>query len=322
VTGAYAVIGADGAAVTADDMLTLGEIEDWLARAAARLRQDIVLGRAENQGCYDLHVGDAEAVLRMLPAKTFQTCITSPPYFQHRNYNAEGQIGQEETPAEYIARLGDAFAEVFRTLRDDGTLWVVVGDTYVSNPSTSTVTRVAQGNGTGRFRIPGQHHVEARRGKPNRATALIRAGLLMKSLIGIPGRLAIELQSRGWILRADIIWQKPTALPENVRDRPANAYEHVLLFVKSARYFYNAAEGGGKNLWTFPVNRFRGDHHAMMPAALAERCIMLGSPVGETVLDPFAGLGTVGLAAIQNSRNAVLVELNPDYGARIRQRLG
>jgi DNA modification methylase len=150
----------------------------------------------------------------------------------------------------------------------------------------------------------------------------------MKSLIGIPGRLATELQSRGWILRADIIWQKPTALPENVRDRPTNAYEHVLLFVKSNRYFYNAAVtagpagGNGRNLWTFPVNRFRGGHHAMMPVALAERCVLLGSPVGATVLDPFAGLGTVGLSAIENSRNAVLVELNPEHAARIRQRLG
>jgi site-specific DNA-methyltransferase (adenine-specific) len=130
------------------------------------------------------------------------------------------------------------------------------------------------------------------------------------------------LQSRGWILRADIIWQKPTAMPENVRDRPVNAYEHVLLFVKSARYFYNAAEGGGKNLWTFPVNSFRGDHHAMMPVALAERCVMLGSPVGATVLDPFAGAGTTGLAVIQHGRNATLIELNPEYAARTRNRLG
>jgi DNA modification methylase len=224
--------------------------------------------------------------------------------------------------------LGDAFAEVYRTLRDDGTLWVIIGDSYVSNLSTSTVTRAQQGNGSGRFHIPDQHHVNARRGKPNRATALIRAGLPMKNMIGIPGRLATELQSRGWILRADIIWQKPTSLPENVRDRPTSVYEHVLLFVKSDRYFYNAAVtagsagGNGRNLWTFPVNRFRGDHHAMMPAALAERCIQIGSPVGATVLDPFARLGTVGLAAIQHGRNSVLVELDPDHAARIRQRLG
>jgi site-specific DNA-methyltransferase (adenine-specific) len=98
--------------------------------------------------------------------------------------------------------------------------------------------------------------------------------------------------------------------------------ELVLLFAKSPRYFYHLAEGCGRNLWTFPVNRFRGDHHAMMSAALAERCVMLGLPVGATILDPFAGLGTVGLAAIQHGRNSVLVELNPDYAARIRQRLG
>jgi site-specific DNA-methyltransferase (adenine-specific)/site-specific DNA-methyltransferase (cytosine-N4-specific) len=322
MTGGYAVLAADGVAVTGAAALTLDEAAGWLAEAGARQRQDIAARLAEDRGGYEIYLGDAETVLRGLPAEAFQTCITSPPYFQHRKYNVEGQIGQEETPDDYLARLGDAFAEVRRTLRNDGTLWVVVGDSYVSNPSTSTIPRALQGNGSGRFRIPSQHHVEARRGRPNRATALIRDGLPMKSLIGIPGRLAAELQSRGWIFRADIIWHKPTGLPANIRDRPASVCEHVLLFAKSPRYFYNAAEGCGKNLWSFPVSRFRGDHHAMMPAALAERCVTLGSPVGATILDPFAGLGTVGLAAIENSRNAVLVELNPDYAARIRRRLG
>jgi DNA modification methylase len=144
----------------------------------------------------------------------------------------------------------------------------------------------------------------------------------MKSLIGIPGRLAAELQSRGWIFRSDIIWHKPAGPPENVRDRPAGVCEHVLLFAKSLRYFYNPAEGCGRNLWTFPVNGFRGDHHAMMPAALAERCIQIGSPVGATVLDPFAGLGTVGLAAIRNGRHATLIEISSEYARLIRHRLG
>jgi DNA modification methylase len=99
-------------------------------------------------------------------------------------------------------------------------------------------------------------------------------------------------------------------------------YEHVLLFAKSPRYFYNAAEGCGKNLWSLPVSRFRGDHHAMMPAALAERCVTLGSPVGATILDPFAGLGTVGLAAIQNGRHATLIEISSKYARLIRHRLG
>jgi hypothetical protein len=166
MTGGYAVLAADGMAVTGAAALTLGEAAGWLAAAGARQRQDIPSRLAQDRGSYELYLGDAETVLRDLPAEAFQTCVTSTPYFQHRDYMAAGQIGQEETPGDYLARFGDAFAEVHRTLRRDGTLWVIIGDSYVSNPSTSTIARALQGNGSGRFRIPSQHHVEARRGNP------------------------------------------------------------------------------------------------------------------------------------------------------------
>ena len=325
--GGYSVIHVDGTAVIGHGTLTLDEVDKWLTETGTRMRREVTHEQAPDRGNYDLHVGDAATVLRTLPADTFQACVTSPPYFQHRDYGVVGQIGQEATPSEYINRLAEVFDEVLRTLRADGTLWIIIGDTYVSNPSTSTTSRIDQGNGTGRFRIPDQHHADARRGKPNRATPLIRSGLPKKSLIGIPGRLTTELQARGWIYRDDIIWQKPAGLPENVRDRQTNSYEHVLQFAKSDRYYYDCAVtvgptgGNGRNVWTIPTNGHRGDHHAMMPVALAERCILLGSPVGAMILDPFAGLGTVGLAAIRHGRNATLVELNPKYAARIRHRL-
>ena len=300
---------------------TLDDAGGLLAATAARHRETAL--STIRPPSYDVRTGEALTVLRGLPARKFQCCVTSPPYFQLRDYGHADQLGQEETPDLYISRLADIFEEVRRTLRDDGTLWVVLADTYCSNPSTSTTPRALQGNGTGSFRVPAQHHADARRGRANRATPLVRAGYPLKSLLGIPGMLIAEMQRRGWVYRSPIVWAKRGGMPENVRDRRRSAYEFVLLFAKRKRYFYDqlAVPEARDNLWTLPVNSYRADHAAMMPLSLADRCIRLASAPGDEVVDPFGGLGTVPAAALAAGRSTTAIELNPDYAVRLRKRL-
>ena len=276
----------------------------------------------------ELHVGDALSILRTLPTGSHQTCVTSPPYFGLRDYQMEGQIGQEPTPEEYVSHIVEVMREVRRVLADDGTVWLNLGDSYVTNASTSTVPRWQQGNGAARFDIPGNADLAARRARPNRATDLIRAGLKMKDLIGIPWRTAFALQADGWYLRAPIVWHKPSPMPENVADRPTSSYEMVFLFSKQRRYLYDAAAiteptgANARNVWTIAPTPFRGAHFATMPIGLAERCIQAGSRPGDRILDPFGGSGTTALATQRLGRLSTLIELNPDYAEIARTRLG
>lgn len=305
-----------------------------------------------------LHVGDALTVLRTFPTGSHQTCVTSPPYFGLRDYGVDGQIGQEPTPTEYVANIVEVMREVSRVLTPDGTLWLNLGDCYVTNASTSRIPRAEQGNGRARFEIPGEDELAARRAEPNRATPLIRAGLKKKDLIGIPWRVAFALQADGWYLRSAIIWHKPNPMPENVTDRPTSSYETVFLLSRSDQYHYDAdaiaepavVEGGrvcgpktdefrwdghrtgivrgdgvtrnARNVWTIAPTPFRGGHFATMPIPLAERCIQAGSRPGDRILDPFGGSGTTAFAAQRLGRLSTLIELNPDYAEIARERLG
>jgi DNA modification methylase len=168
---------------------------------------------------------------------------------QHEGYRAvcgkcgatrqDAQIGLEPTVGAYVARLVEVFEEVRRVLRDDGTLWLNLGDSYVSNASTTNIPRAEQGNGTGIFCIPSEERLAPKRQSPNRATPLTQSGLKMKDLIGVPWRVAFALQDAGWWLRADIIWAKKAPMPESVTDRPTRSHEHVFLLTKNARYFYD-----------------------------------------------------------------------------------
>ena len=184
-----------------------------------------------------IHEGDAAEWLAKLPDGLARTCVTSPPYFGLRDYGHPGQIGREATPGEYVASLVAVFREVRRVLANDGTLWLNLGDSYVSNPSTSTIPRANQGNGTGAFCIPNERQVEERKGTPNKATPLKQVGLKMKDLIGIPWRVAFALQEDGWYLRSDIIWAKPNPMPESATDRCTKSHEYLFLLSKSARYY-------------------------------------------------------------------------------------
>lgn len=248
-----------------------------------------------------VYEGDSEAVLRQLPDGLFRCVVTSPPYWGLRDYGVSGQIGAENKPAEYVDRLTAIFNQVRRVLSDDGTLWLNVGDSFTS--------------GNRGYRAPDKKN-------PVRAMsyrARTPPGLKPKDLVGIPWRLAFALQESGWYLRADIIWEKPNAMPESVKDRPTRSHEYIFLFSKSLKYHYDpepVREGNGRNrrtVWSIPTEPFAGAHFATFPSALVEPCILAGSIRADWVLDPFFGSGTVGVVCETHFRNYVGIEINPDY---------
>src|SRR5690606_6014925 len=177
----------------------------------------------------NLLTGDAIERLSELPDGIAQTCITSPPYFGLRDYGVEGQIGLEKTPQEYVERLVAVFREVRRVLRDDGTLWLNLGDSYARTGGTDRrVSDTAKVGSTRNTLV-----------QMSDRTSKAPSGLKNKDLIGIPWRVAFALQADGWYLRSDIIWHKPNAMPESVKDRPTKAHEYVFLLTKSPRYYYD-----------------------------------------------------------------------------------
>jgi site-specific DNA-methyltransferase (cytosine-N4-specific) len=265
-------------------------------------------GAAGDRGSL-LVCGDSAQVLKTFPPDTFQTCVTSPPYWSLRDYQIAGQIGLERSVGAYLDRLGEVFSEVRRTLRDDGTLWVNLGDSYTSGGRT---WRAADR----------KNPVRAMRTRPPTP-----AGLKPKDLIGLPWQLAFALQRQGWYLRADIIWHKPNCQPESVKDRPTRCHEYLFLFSKSERYRYDpqARRGPrGRNLrtvWEIHTEAYPAAHFATFPPALAAPCVALSTAPGDLVLDPFLGSGTTGLVALQTGRRFVGVELNPDYLQLAQERM-
>jgi len=318
-----------------------------------------------------LITGDCRDVLATLPAESVHCVVTSPPYFGLRDYGVAGQIGLETTPDAFVAEMVSVFQEVRRVLRDDGTLWLNLGDSY-------------SGSGKGAWNVPDERTVNVKEtyrpnvnpskiGNTAREAAKTKYagedrnyGLKSKDLIGIPWRVAFALQADGWYLRQDIIWSKPTPMPESVRDRCTKAHEYLFLLSKSERYHYDAeaiaepsiyAPGkstevervkgyydgkwsapsdGSRNdgsfkairetrnkrsVWEIATNAYSEAHFATFPSALIEPCILAGCPRGGTVLDPFGGAGTTGLVADRLGRNAILIELNPDYVAMAERRI-
>jgi site-specific DNA-methyltransferase (cytosine-N4-specific) len=255
-------------------------------------------------------VGDSKKVLSQMPSGAFQTCVTSPPYWSLRDYNIKGQIGLEFSFPDYIKSLVEVFEEVRRVLRDDGTFWLTIGDSYTSGGRT--------------WRAPDKKN-------PGRAMDIrppTPEGLKSKDLIGVPWKLAFALQEAGWYLRADCIWNKPNCQPESVKDRPTRCHEYVFLFTKSEKYLYDNKAVRGPNhrnlrtVWDINTQPYNEAHFATYPPALVEPCITLGSRPGDLILDPFLGSGTTGLVALQMSRRFVGIELNPSYVAVAEKRLG
>lgn len=292
--------------------------------------------------------GDCREVLKTLPEASVHCVVTSPPYYGLRDYGVAGQIGLEQTPAEYVEQLVSVFREVRRVLREDGVVFLNLGDSYAMS------TKGAGGQGkqnSNAGSVMGDRHWQ------------IPSGIKPKDLIGIPWRVAFALQADGWWLRSAIIWHKPNPMPESVLDRPTSAYETVFLLAKSERYFYDAdaiaeqaiypsdnracrhdlrkevdpmcvdrgsrARTGkptgdtrnARNVWTIATQPYHDAHFATMPPNLVEPCILAGSPKGGTVLDPFGGAGTTALVADRFCRDAIIIELNADYVRMAERRL-
>jgi DNA modification methylase len=255
-------------------------------------------------------VGDIHRVLAGFPDGVFQTCVTSPPYWNLRSYHVAGQIGLEASVYQYIDSLVSAFEEVRRVLRADGVLWIVIDDSYTSGGRT--------------WRAPDKKNpARAMSSRPPTPT-----GLKPKDLIGVPWRLILRLQEAGWYLRADCIWEKPNCQPQSVQDRPTRSHEYVFLLSKSKYYYFNDKDVRGPNgrrprtVWSINTQPNKLAHGATFPPALVEPCLKMGSRPGDLVLDPFFGTGTTGLVALQYGRRFVGVELNPTYIELAKPRLG
>jgi DNA modification methylase len=294
--------------------------------------------------CY---FGDCVESMRQMPNGVINTCITSPPYFGLRDYGHAGQIGIEETPEQFIAKLVDVFREVKRLLRDDGTLWVNMGDSYAGSG------KGRNGDGTPNVDINSKQATSA--GTTNGVLVKTKTpDCKPKDLIGIPWMLAFALRADGWYLRQDIIWAKPNPMPESVTDRCTKIHEYIFLFSKSRHYFYDAdaikepaiyagddrgsrtdsrrgtmansmsgITGDFRNkrsVWSVPTSPYSGAHFAVFPPELIEPCVLAGAPVGGIVLDPFFGSGTTGEVAQRLGRNYVGCELNEAYKPLQKQR--
>lgn len=304
--------------------------------------------------------GDVRQKLKELPDTSVNCCVTSPPYWGLRDYGMDGQLGLEKTPEQYVQNMVEVFREVKRVLRDDGTLWLNLGDSYMGASS--------EHKDGGSF---GENSVIAKKtqsgipngGRKERHNALKEMGLKQKDLVGIPWMVAFALRADGWYLRSDIIWHKPNPMPESVTDRPTKAHEYIFLLSKSERYYYdidairephtslddlqrrktldNKGDYGGvrpdlgrsrdeffhekgrnkRTVWTVTTKPFADAHFATYPPELIEPCIIAGCPEGGTVLDPFNGAGTTGLVALQNNRQYIGIELNPEYVKIAEKRL-
>lgn len=239
---------------------------------------------------------DALMVLKTLPSTSVQSCVTSPPYYWQRDYGHEAQIGHEATPEAYCDALVAVFREVARTLHPTGTLSLNLGDTYYS----------------ARGRIHGRDDKSTARQWMRRGRAVDYAGFGIppKSLLGMPWRVALALQTDGWVLRSDIIWQRANTLPEpSAHDRPWQQHEHVFLFAKQRHYYYDRlALCGEESVWHIPC-RAKNGHSAAFPDALADRCILTTSRHGDTILDPFCGSGTTYRSAQRLGRVPIGIDL-------------
>jgi DNA modification methylase len=305
--------------------------------------------------------GDVLEHLQGLSEQSVHCCVTSPPYWGLRDYGIDGQIGLEETPEQYVDKLVMVFREIRRVLRDDGTVWLNLGDSYWGSGGSAGHTPETKNLGRKTFEYgayPTANH-----------TSTKREDLKPKDLVGIPWRVAFALQADGWYLRSDIIWSKPNPMPESVMDRPTKAHEYVFLLSKKAKYYYDADavrephktfeqeskrsnfndvvhydekapdqvgksrtgrsrnedfNPNGRNrrtVWEIATQPTPEAHFATFPEALVEPCIKAGSKQGDTILDPFGGSGTTGLVARNLKRDCILIELNPAYVKLMKKKL-
>lgn len=279
---------------------------------------------------------DAAEALRSLPADSVDMCVTSPPYFGLRDYGVEGQIGLEKTPEQYVETLVGVISEVRRVLKPSGTLWLNISDSYAGSGKGRYADGTAQKSGKLQ-----QTNGGTQVGHLTKTTAL---GCKRKDMIGIPWALAFALRAEGWYLRQDIIWSKPNAMPESVKDRFTKCYEHIFLLSKNDSYYFNSdavrekrttaaskrevAAGADmeyrnrRDVWSISTDGGAGQHFATFPEELASVCILAGSPPDGIVLDPFLGSGTSAIAAKKLGRRYIGIELNPQYAELAEKRIG
>lgn len=278
---------------------------------------------------YKTLIGDCMESMRSLPDQSVNCCVTSPPYFGLRDYGMEGQIGLEETPEAYVQRMVEVFREVKRVMRDDGTLWLNIGDSYYNyRPGNYSDNRA--------HAFGGDRTNDKKRGMPDNPNQSKRGkkidGIKEKDLIGIPWMMAFALRADGWYLRQDIIWSKPNPMPESVRDRCTKSHEYIFMMSKSQKYHFDnsvmmeiASDSDllrkKRSVWSVATRPYKGAHFATFPPDLIEPCILAGCPVGGSVLDPFGGSGTTAGVAVAHGRSAILCELNPEYAALVPNRV-
>lgn len=301
----------------------------------------------------NIYSGDALEVLKEFPKNSINCCVTSPPYWGLRDYGVGGQMGLEETPEEFVEKMVEVFREVRRVLRDDGTLWLNIGDTYAAS---------GRGGGGGSFQ---DSDVGTKISSKNHKRCAVQ-GLKPKDLVGIPWMLAFALRADGWYLRQDNIWHKPNPMPESVKDRCTKAHEYIFLLAKSEKYYYDNVSiyekanydgrrdtkhkgsnkyRSGKHLnngnaqlftlsskgrerwiekdgvhvrnkrsvWSINTKSYKDAHFATFPPELIVDPIKAGCPEGGIVLDPFMGAGTTAVVARKLDRNYVGIESNKNY---------
>ena len=291
--------------------------------------------------------GDALQELKQIPDSCINCCITSPPYYGLRDYGIEGQLGLESSPQEYIDKLVEIFREVRRVLRQDGTLWINIGDSYATRSGAQPPANTRNSFGHTAKHLPD--------------------GYKYKDLMGIPWMLAFALRADDWYLRQDIIWHKPNCMPEAVRDRCTKSHEYIFLLSKSARYYFDAGAirepcgtkgnsrtfcGGGaytggrsfrnsaqtaresrgnttntsstrnkRSVWSIATGQFKAAHYATFPERLVEPCILAGCTEGGIVLDPFLGSGTTAVVARKLGRGCIGMEINSEYCRMAEERI-
>ena len=293
--------------------------------------------------------GDCRNTLKQFDEQA-RTCVTSPPYYGLRNYgNEENQIGQENTPEEFIDQLVSVFKEVRNVLTDDGTLWVNLGDSYYNYRPGKGQSYPKQSVSKTNQDLPTQCN--------KRGNKL--EGLKEKDLIGIPWMFAFAMRSDGWYLRQDIIWHKPNPMPESVKDRCTKSHEYIFLLSKNKKYYYdneaikepvkqdwgtrdrtkgkyhNSGTGlvphsglsksydrkNKRDVWSITNKPYKGSHFAVFPPDLITPCILAGSEKGDIILDPFMGSGTTAMVAKQLGRDYIGCELHEEYSNLIDQRV-
>lgn len=304
-------------------------------------------------------IAEALTGLTSLPDESADMCVTSPPYYGLRDYGASGQIGNENTPEEYIERLVAVFHEVRRVLKSDGTLWVNIADSYSGSGKGS--------GGSGQLNEKQRSNTGANYtvGKPLSKT---KTSCKPKDLIGIPWLLALALRADGWYLRSDIIWDKSgNVFPESIKDRCTKSHEYIFMLAKNRSYYYNAdaikepvastslarakygwhgkgTDGAGnyaglgqvdkmgtrfvdergrnkRDVWRVNTHSYKEAHFATYPPKLIRPCILAGSRKGGTVLDPFIGSGTTALVALQEGRDYIGIDIQPSYKTLINERI-